>query len=145
MTEKAASSLMDLMTKPIILGIALIGVGVFFMIAYAILWVYGLVTATILFIGGVVLLFVVGRVSPHALTSYPALVLVPVGLGIFGYAVDHLAFLNMLSLAQLDITTGQTVVDPLLIAGFLIVAAISVAAVALMTTKGQKRKKKKRS
>jgi hypothetical protein len=131
-------------TNPILLVMILVFAGIIFAVGYTILWMYGLVTATILFIGGTVLLYLVGRVSPDALSTYPALFLIPIGLGAFGYTVDHLAMLSMLSVAQIDIITGEFVVDPMILVGFLFVAAFMVVAVAVVTQPKKKRKSKKK-
>lgn len=143
MAEKAVG-LGLIFTNPLILVILLAFSGIMIAIAYSILWVYGLVTATITFIGGALLIYIVGRVSPDMLKSYPVLFLVPFGFGCLGFVIDHMPTLAMLSIAKIDVVTGDFVVDPLLLAGLLFSAMFAVIGLALITSKKKPRKLRKK-
>jgi hypothetical protein len=133
------------LTNPWVIAILVAFIGVVFIGFYAVLWTYGLVTAAICFMGGVLLLYLVGRASPDALKAYPVLQLIPVALGGFGYAVDHLQGLALLSLGGGALQTldnrGYTVVNAGLV--FLLIAVALVFVVVVAAAKRTRKRKKR--
>jgi len=125
----AAAVAAALFTNPLILVIILIFGAVLFIVAYAFLWAWGLVTATVLFVAGLLMLYVAGKAG--AVSKYPLLVLLPIGLGAVGYLADHVQSLSMISI--LDGVNSP--VDPQLIAVLLLIAAVVILGAAVLMAK----------
>lgn len=142
--EKVAglgSGLGLIFANPIVLVVLLVFFGVVFAVGYAILWLYGLVTAAILFLGGVVFLYLVGKVSPNSLKN-PVLILIPVGLGAFGYVADHVPSFHLASLSGLQADNEILVVGGVSLGPTLLIAVVAVAILVVVVAAVATRKKK---
>jgi len=125
----------SLFANPILIILGLLGIGVFFMIGYVVLWAWGMVTAAIFFAAGLFLVFIVGKMNRDYLNKHVYLVLLPVGLGAVGYASDHFPKLEFLSVTG----GGSTPVNNVLVAVGVI--AVAVALIVLAKPKHKKRKR----
>ena len=88
-------------------------------------------------------LYLVGRASPGALSGKPVLLLIPVGLGGFGYVVDHIPRLSVFSLSGLDttsITIGGVTLGPTVLVALVAVSIVIVVVAAVATKKKHRRK-----
>jgi len=124
-----------LLANPIIVAVGLILIAIFFIVGYVFLWAWGLVTAAVFFAAGILMLFILSRADPKMLQRNSWLAVMPVGLGIAGYVIDHVPRLSMLSVAG----DSSAAVDPAVVAGVILGIAVALLVVAV---KGKKKRRR---
>lgn len=145
--EWGLTFLAQILASPILLAVSLITVAVLFIIAYATLVVFGLVSAVLYGAGGLILIWIIGSASPQTLSDHWYIVLIVPALFIFGLISDRVSSLGLslvptieqgLTLSYNDVATGASVVvyGPYMVAVLSLVASI----IALISTILLKRK-----
>jgi hypothetical protein len=116
-----------IMGNPIVIAVILIVMVALFVFAYATLWSLGLLTASIFFIAGLSLVFIVVSKTPEVVKTHPLVFFfTPIVLGAFGYVTNKVPALS----EESWMSNNSPVFSPIVIALVLAIIALLLLIVA---------------
>ena len=133
-----AALLSSLLASPLAIAVLLIGLLVALAVGYVILWAFGLVMAVILGAVGVVFLGLIHKIDKTLIGKHWWLLLLPLGMFVVGYALDHLPRMALVN--QITVVSAAGVA----VASWVLALIIVVVGVCLLAALYGKKKRRKR-